>query len=108
LRSEEFSSRKDIVIKEGSQKASIADILKVHEYTYIEKFRKQIMRLEHSDNKVFTYTDGSDSAVSEKSWEAALVACGTTIEAVDAVVNGNFRNAFCATRPPGHHAGIFG
>jgi hypothetical protein len=40
LRSEEFSSRKDFVIKEGSQKASIADILKVHEYTYIEKFRK--------------------------------------------------------------------
>lgn len=30
------------------------------------------------------------------------------MEAVDAVVNGNYRNAFCATRPPGHHAGIFG
>jgi hypothetical protein len=49
------------------------------------------MRLEHSDNKVFSYTDGSDSAISEKSWEAALLACGTTIEAIDAVMNGNYR-----------------
>ena len=27
---------------------------------------------------------------------------------MDSVVAGGFRNAFCATRPPGHHAGIFG
>lgn len=30
------------------------------------------------------------------------------IDAVDSVMNGKCRNAFCAGRPPGHHAGIFG
>ena len=30
------------------------------------------------------------------------------IDAVDAVMTGKCRNAFCAARPPGHHAGIFG
>jgi acetoin utilization deacetylase AcuC-like enzyme len=42
------------------------------------------------------------------SWHATLVACGAVIEACDKVMSGQYRNAFCATRPPGHHAGIFG
>lgn len=49
-----------------------------------------------------------DTGISEKSWDAALLACGATVEAVDEVMMNGFRNAFCATRPPGHHAGIFG
>lgn len=52
--------------------------------------------------------DGADTAMSEKTWEAALLAAGATIEACDAVMAGEARNAFCAVRPPGHHAGIFG
>jgi acetoin utilization deacetylase AcuC-like enzyme len=46
--------------------------------------------------------------LSSESWEAALLASGSLIEAVDKVVSGDYRNAFCAIRPPGHHAGIFG
>ena len=46
--------------------------------------------------------------MSEKTWEAALLSAGATIEACDAVMAEEYRNAFCATRPPGHHAGIFG
>jgi acetoin utilization deacetylase AcuC-like enzyme len=46
--------------------------------------------------------------ISERSWDATLLACGAVIEACDKVMSGEFRNAFCATRPPGHHAGIFG
>lgn len=46
--------------------------------------------------------------MSEKTWEAALVSAGAAIEACDAVMAGETRNAFCATRPPGHHAGIYG
>lgn len=36
------------------------------------------------------------------------MAAGAVIEACDSVMKKGFRNAFCATRPPGHHAGIFG
>jgi len=45
-----------------------------------------------------------DTIVSPGSLTAALRAAGAACAAVDAVVTGEARNAFCATRPPGHHA----
>jgi acetoin utilization deacetylase AcuC-like enzyme len=42
--------------------------------------------------------------MSEGSAEAALRAAGAVVAAVDGVMRGNFRNALCAVRPPGHHA----
>jgi len=46
----------------------------------------------------------ADTIVSPGSWQAALRAAGAVCEAVDEVVAGRARNAFCAVRPPGHHA----
>ncbi|MBS0212641.1 MAG: histone deacetylase family protein [Proteobacteria bacterium] len=45
-----------------------------------------------------------DTLLSEASAEAALRAAGAGIAAVDAVVSGAATRAFCAVRPPGHHA----
>jgi acetoin utilization deacetylase AcuC-like enzyme len=45
-----------------------------------------------------------DTIASPGSGEAALRAAGAVTAAVDAVVAGEVRNAFCAVRPPGHHA----
>jgi acetoin utilization deacetylase AcuC-like enzyme len=45
-----------------------------------------------------------DTVVSEKSYEAALYAAGAGIKAADAILAGEADNAFCAVRPPGHHA----
>ena len=45
-----------------------------------------------------------DTTVSPGSWEAAMRAIGAALHAVDAVANGEAANAFCAVRPPGHHA----
>ena len=50
----------------------------------------------------------SDTAFSKGSLGAALRAGGAVCRAVDAVVNGENRNAFCVVRPPGHHAGVNG
>ncbi|MEQ8443584.1 MAG: histone deacetylase family protein [Alphaproteobacteria bacterium] len=46
----------------------------------------------------------ADTAVNEGSKEAALRAAGALIAAVDAVMTGESNRAFCAVRPPGHHA----
>lgn len=46
--------------------------------------------------------------MSEKSWECSLLACGALIDACDQIMKGEATNAFCAVRPPGHHAGVFG
>ncbi|MGZ2259667.1 histone deacetylase family protein [Roseobacter sp. A03A-229] len=46
----------------------------------------------------------ADTHVSPGSWAAALRAVGAAGAAVDAVLDDEIANAFCATRPPGHHA----
>ena len=45
-----------------------------------------------------------DTSMSPGSWDAALRGVGAAIRAVDAVLAGEADNAFCAIRPPGHHA----
>lgn len=46
----------------------------------------------------------ADTVVSPGSQRAALIAAGAVCAAVDHVMTGESRNAFCAVRPPGHHA----
>ncbi len=48
--------------------------------------------------------DDGDTVVCGASFDAALLAAGSVIAAIDAVVPGVLKNAFCAVRPPGHHA----
>ncbi|MBX3245277.1 MAG: histone deacetylase [Acidobacteria bacterium] len=46
----------------------------------------------------------ADTVISMKSFDAAMLAAGGAIAAVDAVMQGEAKNAFAALRPPGHHA----
>ena len=50
------------------------------------------------------YLSTGDTDITANSWEVAARAAGGVLNAVDAVVSGKARNAFCAVRPPGHHA----
>jgi acetoin utilization deacetylase AcuC-like enzyme len=45
-----------------------------------------------------------DTTIGPKSLDVALRAVGGVLNAVDAVMEGRVKNAFCAVRPPGHHA----
>ncbi|RZA13194.1 MAG: histone deacetylase family protein, partial [Lysobacteraceae bacterium] len=45
-----------------------------------------------------------DTAVNAHTWDAAVHAAGAALAATDAVMAGEIENAFCAVRPPGHHA----
>ena len=45
-----------------------------------------------------------DTSINVHSWQAILMAAGAAIDATDAVMAGELENAFCAVRPPGHHA----
>jgi acetoin utilization deacetylase AcuC-like enzyme len=45
-----------------------------------------------------------DTTISKDSFQTALLAAGGVLAAVDAVIAGTVKNAFCAVRPPGHHA----
>ena len=46
----------------------------------------------------------ADTVVSTHSYEAALLAAGAGLKAVDHILKGSAPNVFCAVRPPGHHA----
>jgi acetoin utilization deacetylase AcuC-like enzyme/formylglycine-generating enzyme required for sulfatase activity len=69
----------------------------VHSSNYIE-------RVKVSCANGTAYLDSLDTPISEKSYEVALVAAGGVLGAVDAVMQKKVTNAFCAVRPPGHHA----
>lgn len=45
-----------------------------------------------------------DTALNVHTWNAALRAAGAALAATDSVMAGEIENAFCAVRPPGHHA----
>jgi acetoin utilization deacetylase AcuC-like enzyme len=45
-----------------------------------------------------------DTAAGPRSYDAALLAAGAVVDAVDRVLSGEAERAFCAVRPPGHHA----
>ena len=45
-----------------------------------------------------------DTSINVHTWDAALCAAGAALAATDAVIAGEMQNAFCAVRPPGHHA----
>jgi acetoin utilization deacetylase AcuC-like enzyme len=51
-----------------------------------------------------TFRFDPDTQASPRSFEAALLAAGAVVDAVDRVLAGEFDRAFCAVRPPGHHA----
>jgi acetoin utilization deacetylase AcuC-like enzyme/formylglycine-generating enzyme required for sulfatase activity len=69
----------------------------VHSPGYIERANK-------SCEAGAGYLDSIDVPISPKSYEAALMAAGGVLTAIDAVMEGKITNAFCAVRPPGHHA----
>jgi acetoin utilization deacetylase AcuC-like enzyme len=47
----------------------------------------------------------NDTFLSKSSFDAALMAAGAVCKGVDLVSSGNYRNALCTVRPPGHHCG---
>jgi acetoin utilization deacetylase AcuC-like enzyme len=51
-----------------------------------------------------TQLSTGDTQICDKSYDIALRASGGVLNAVDAVMEGKVANAFCAVRPPGHHA----
>jgi acetoin utilization deacetylase AcuC-like enzyme len=63
------------------------------------------MKPESSDNPAVKNVNTCDTSFSVGSLDAARRAAGAVMTAVDRVLRGRNRNAFCVVRPPGHHAG---
>lgn len=76
------------------------------------KVSEPILELVHSQEHIETIKDtseyggsiDSDTVCSIDSYDAATMAVGAGIVALDGIRSGEFERAFCAVRPPGHHA----
>lgn len=93
LEEEEFAS----LTWETAPEATRDQLLLAHPEEYVDRIQAAI------PTAGLAALDG-DTIISPGSGEAALRAAGAGCAAVDAVVAGRTVNAFCAMRPPGHHA----
>jgi acetoin utilization deacetylase AcuC-like enzyme/ankyrin repeat protein len=91
---------------ERPRRAPMGDILRVHNWAYVRKIQAVCQGIDDDPSEV-GHLD-PDTAISHRTFSAALAAAGAVTHAVDEVVTGRARNVFCAVRPPGHHAGPSG
>jgi acetoin utilization deacetylase AcuC-like enzyme len=77
--------------------ATREDLLRVHPRRHVDGILGAVPQIGH-------IAIDADTVLSPASGEAALRAAGAVVAAVDAVVAEEADNAFCAVRPPGHHA----
>lgn len=82
--------------------ADIAQLRRIHSADAVARIRDNVPPL--SDGHSAYYPLDGDTSLNAHSWKAALRAAGAAIAATDAVIAGELDNAFCAIRPPGHHA----
>lgn len=78
------------------RKATPEQIAMVHDVGYVSSVEQNCLNeVRHLD---------ADTVISADSYEAALLSAGAGLKAVDQIIDGKIQNAFCAVRPPGHHA----
>jgi acetoin utilization deacetylase AcuC-like enzyme len=86
--------------------APLADIELAHDRMYVAALRGLSDRLieeQAAGGPNYAHLD-ADTAINAHTWQAALRSAGAALAATDAVIAGELENAFCAVRPPGHHA----
>jgi acetoin utilization deacetylase AcuC-like enzyme len=82
--------------------ANVAELGRIHTVDAIARVRDNVPA--PGDRQSAYYPLDGDTSLNAYSWQAALRAAGAAVAATDAVISGELDNAFCAVRPPGHHA----
>lgn len=80
-----------------ARRAELKWIETIHSKNYIKRFEAAC----HSGNSTFDYPDNQICA---ETFETALLVVGGILDSVRLIMTGKLNNAFCAVRPPGHHA----
>ncbi|WP_426957840.1 histone deacetylase family protein [Muricoccus radiodurans] len=94
LEAQQFST----LIRAEAPEATREQLERVHPAFYVDRILS--IRPPEGDSVALD----ADTAMNAHSAEAALRAAGAGVAAVDAVCGGEYPRAFCAVRPPGHHA----
>ncbi len=101
------SSGVDIALdRRESLLATPADLALAHDPGYVARLHgihNKLLEEIETGTGDYEYLD-PDTALNPYSLDAALGSVGAALAATDAVIAGDAQNAFCAVRPPGHHA----
>ena len=81
--------------------AAQSDLALAHDSLYVANLRGFMQQVEETGQPRAL---DPDTVAGPGTWAAALRAAGAAVAATDAVLDGEVENAFCAVRPPGHHA----
>ena len=86
--------------------ASLADIELAHSRMHVAALRglSDVLREDIEAGGPTHAQVDPDTSLNVSTWDASLRAVGAALAATDAVIAGEMENAFCAIRPPGHHA----
>jgi acetoin utilization deacetylase AcuC-like enzyme len=82
-------------------RVAMSDVTQAHSAGYAAELSDLLQAVEQSGRSRALDPDTSASA---GTWQAVQRAAGAAVAATDGVLDGEFGNAFCAVRPPGHHA----
>jgi len=80
---------------------AMADLEHAHASLYVAELKNLLEQVSASGRP---RAIDPDTVACAGTWRAALRAAGAAVAATDAVIDGEIENAFCAVRPPGHHA----
>ena len=96
----------DALDRRDAPQAPLADIELAHARMFIAALRgmSQTLGEEMAAGGPTHAQVDPDTSLNVFTWDAALRAAGLALAATDAVIAGELENAFCAIRPPGHHA----
>ena len=81
--------------------AALEHIARAHSSGFVNELRVAIEPLSAHGERVAI---DPDTSAGPGTWQAVLRGAGAAVAATDAVIDGDIANAFCAVRPPGHHA----
>ena len=81
--------------------ATLAQISRAHSSGFVNELQASIGPLAASGERLAL---DPDTSAGPGTWGAVLRGAGAAVAATDAVIDGRAANAFCAVRPPGHHA----
>jgi acetoin utilization deacetylase AcuC-like enzyme len=96
----------DLLDRHEAPLASLSNIELAHDRLHVAAMRGMAEGLVDeiaAGGRGYAHID-PDTAMNVHSWDAVLRAAGAVMAATDAVIAGEMENAFCAVRPPGHHA----
>lgn len=106
----ERPARLEAIVKRLEETGLIQKLVRVHPYEaplpWIERLHDPdyITRFRQACEKGYSIFMVPDCGICPESYNIALLAAGGVMAGVEAVMKGLVQNAFCAVRPPGHHA----